>query len=119
VREFGTADTPIDGRSGVVTHMKAMVVAAAASPNGKVDEQSYWRALSAVGGEDGTAARRDADDDVIASHCRAAEALADLAAERLRQAGLKRSDPTFADRYVSEVEQVSKQFQLPCYQRGA
>jgi len=111
--EFGTAHTPIDERSGVLAHLKATVVAAAASRGKPVDEAGYLAALHAVAGDEGEVARRSADDDQVASHCRAASALADLAEERLRQAGLKRSDPSYPDAFVAEVELCGRQFNLP------
>jgi hypothetical protein len=39
--------------------------------------------------------------------------LADLAAERLRQRGVKPDDVHYSDLYVCEVEQVGKEFDLP------
>jgi hypothetical protein len=108
--EFETAGEPVDERSGLICHLKAATVAAAASGGGPVDEAGYLRALNAVADESG---RRYADDDVIAVHCDRASALADLAAERLRQRGIKRDDEHYADLYVCEVEQVGREFGLP------
>jgi hypothetical protein len=119
VAEFGTADTPIDERSGVVSHMKAMVIAAAAAVDGEVTERGYWEALNAIAGDDGSVARRYADDDSVESHCRAASALADLATERLRQAGLKRSDASYADAYIAEVEKCGRALGVPYNSKGA
>jgi len=107
------ADAPIDERSGVIAHMKAMTVAAAAAVDGKVDERGYWKALNAIAGDEGEVGRRYADDDTVAAHCRSAAAIAGLAAELLRQRGVKRSDPSYADEYVAECEKVGKRYGLP------
>jgi hypothetical protein len=113
VAEFASETAPITEQSGVIAHAKATLVAAAASRGKPVDEAGYLAALAAVDGDDGSLARRYADGDVVASRCEAASAVADLAAERLRQDGAKPSDLDYEQRYIAEVEHVGRSFGLP------
>jgi hypothetical protein len=113
VAEFSSEVAPIDGRSNVEAHLRATVVAAAASADGRVTERAYWKALEAVGGIAGETARREADDDSAALHCQSAEALSDLAHETLRQRGIRPSSPEFEQMYVAEIEQLGRRYSFP------
>jgi hypothetical protein len=116
--EFASRGAVVDERSGVLAHLKASVVAAAASGGKPVDEAGYLAALAAVDGGEGSVARRHADSDSVEVHVRAAAALADLAAENLRQSGAKRTDADYADLYTREVERVGRAFGVPYRSKG-
>jgi hypothetical protein len=105
--EFGSRDGDWFHESSVLAHAKAEVVMAAAGR--EMNESNYMLALHAL---DSETARR-VDETELDSHLANAEALADEAANRLYVRGVLKSDPSYPDLFVCEVEAVSRESGVP------
>jgi hypothetical protein len=113
-RGFESAGAPITEESGLLSHLKATVVCAAASPGKEIDEASYMRALQAVSDPNG---RRTADTDVVAVNCAKAKALGDYAQELLKQRGVRWESPDFETQYIAAIENAAREFGLSYHGR--
>jgi hypothetical protein len=105
-REFAATDADVE-MGGALAHARAEVVLAAAGR--EMSEANYLLALHAL---DSETARR-VEETELDWHLANAEALADEAASRLYQRGVKKSDVAYADLFVCEVERVSRESGVP------
>jgi hypothetical protein len=110
--EFAAADADIDV-TGALLHARAEVLLAAMRT--PMTEENYLSALHALDSE--TARRTDATE--LDEHLAAAEALSDLAENRLWARGVRKDDARYDDLFVAEIGAISRESGLDYYAKGA
>src|SRR6266487_1872170 len=105
VKQFSSRHADGVDEASAIVHAKAVTILAASGR--PVTEANYLSALNAVSSE---TARQHTEDDV-ASHCDAAEALSDLAKQRLAERGVFWA-PTksYEDAYIQEIGATAREY---------